>query len=262
MKIHKNLSLTLILSTVILTSVATAQDSGSYVSAYGGINLKPDSANSGELTSNFTTGAGTTIPAGTVLLSGTSLSWDTDFDTGYGLGFAYGYRVGNGLRPELEVRYSSNSVSGHANVAVGGAPIGTEDAGILVANSPNLGVSVADLVSDGQGDVDTWSFMGNVYYDIMPDEMFSPYVGFGIGYANTDLTFEPSAVSVADASDGGFAYQAIVGADLTVTQSLSVFADYRYFRMDDPRIGLSLLPGFLEIENETNLINFGVKFRF
>ena len=127
MNILKNLLLTLILSTVILTSVATAQDSGSYVSAYGGINLKPDSANSGELTSNFTTGAGTTIPAGTVLLSGTSLSWDTDFDTGYGLGFAYGYRVGNGLRPELEVRYSSNSVSGHANVAVGGAPIGTED---------------------------------------------------------------------------------------------------------------------------------------
>lgn len=243
-----------------LANVATAQES--YISASGGIVMKSDSSNRGELTSSFTTGQGTTIPGGTVLPSGSSLAWDTQFDAGYGFGFAFGMSSDTGIRSEFEVRYLRNNIQSHSDVRVAGIDIGAEDAGILITGSGNLGATVAQVVADGRGHTDTWSFMGNAYYDFNQEGTLNPYIGGGLGYATTRAVFEPSGVAVADHRDGGLAYQAIGGMDFAVAESVKLFAEYRFFGTTSVETELSLLPGTLDIENRNHMANFGIRFHF
>ena len=260
-EITKTITLSLF-GTIIFTSAALAQEDRGYFSASGGLASLHSSSNAGELTSAFTTGAGTTIPGGTVLGSGTSLSWDTMFKNGYNIGIAAGYSYGNGFRGEAEVRYIRNSISSHSGVAVGGGAIGTEDAGVLITGSGNLGANVSKIVADGQGSNGTLAFMLNGYYDFMADEQFSPYVGVGVGYADTNIEFSPSAVAIADAGNGGFAYQGIVGATYNITENMGIFAEYRYFARDKVNLELTLLPGSLEVENVVHLFNVGYRINF
>jgi opacity protein-like surface antigen len=243
-----------------LVNIAAAQES--YISVFGGLAMKPFSANSGGLTSDFITGAGSTIPAGTELPSGVALGWNTEFDTGYNLGFAYGMSSDAGIRTEFEARYLRNYIDAHNDVTVAGIPIDSEDAGILITGSGNLGVTVGQLVADGRGNTNSWSFMANGYYDFNPKGMVNPYLGGGLGYATTEVVFEPSEIPVASDRDGGFAYQAIGGMDFELSEAFRLFGEYRYFGTSDVATELSLLPGELDIENRAHMINFGVRFHF
>lgn len=261
MKFTKAITLSLF-GAFLISSAASAQDGRVYVSVSGGLSSLQSSSNAGELNSAFTTGAGTTIPGGTVLASGTSLSWDTMFKNGYNLGVAAGYSYGNGFRGEAEVRYIRNAISSHSNVSVGGGAIGTEDAGVLITGSDNLGANVSTIVADGQGQNGTLAFMINGYYDFLAGEQFSPYIGVGIGYADTNIEFSPSAVAIADAGNGGFAYQGIAGATYNITEDMGIFAEYRYFARDKINLDLTLLPGYLEVENVAHLFNVGFRVNF
>jgi len=243
-----------------MAGVAAAQDT--YVSGFAGLGLRSDSSNSGKLTSNFTTGTGTTIPGGTVLPSGTGLSWDTDFNAGYNLGFAFGMSAANRFRTEVEVRYLRNDVDSHSNVRVGGGAIGSEDAGVLITGAGNLGVSVADVVADGRGKSSLWTFMGNAYYDFNAKGRVNPYIGGGLGYATTQVTFKPSGVPVASDRDGGFAYQAIGGMDFGIGKHVRLFGEYRYLGTTAVKTNLSLLPGYLEIDNRFHMVNMGMRVHF
>ena len=184
------------------------------------------------------------------------------FKNGYNFGVAAGYSYGNGFRGEAEVRYIRNSISSHSNVAVGGGAIGTEDAGVLITGSANLGANASTIVADGQGSNGTLAFMVNGYYDFMAGEQFSPYIGVGVGYADTNIEFSPSAVAIADAGNGGFAYQGIVGATYNITEDMGIFVDYRYFARDKVNLDLTLLPGSLEVENVAHLFNVGFRVNF
>jgi OOP family OmpA-OmpF porin len=147
-------------------------------------------------------------------------------------------------------------------VTVGGGAIGNEDAGVLVSGSGNLGVTVSALVADGRGHSDTWSFMGNAYFDFNPSGAVNPYVGGGLGYATTKVVFDPSGVAIASDRDGGLAYQGIVGVDVGPSDRWRIFGEYRYFGTSDVETGLSLLPGTLNVENESNQFNGGIRFHF
>ncbi len=248
--------------TLASPSVAQQASGGLYFSGSFGLASLMKSNNAGALTSDFTTGAGTTIPAGTVLPSGTDLAWDTDFKSGYNFALGMGYDYGNGFRTEFEVRYIDSDVDSHDGVLVGGGAIGTEDAGVLITGSPNLGADVATIVADGQGSVSTLAFMGNTYYDFMAGEAFSPYLGAGIGYSSNSVKFSPSAVGVADDKDGALAFQLIAGADFDLNDQTTLFADYRYFMSQKVKTQLDLLPGELKVENKASLFNIGVRYRF
>jgi len=258
----KKIALTVAAATSIFSLTSFAQANDTYITVSGALAERSTSENSGEFTSPFTTGAGTTIPAGTVLAAGTPLAWDTEFDSGYSFAGAIGMAFDSGFRGELEVRYISNNVSTHTGVAVGGGAIGSEDAGVLITGSANLGASVAAIVADGQGDSDTWAFMANAYYDFNKDGTISPYLGAGIGYASTNTVFSPSGVGVADTDNSGLAYQGIAGINYNVSESWGVFLDYRYFVSDAEETELSLLPATLDVENTAHLVSLGFRFNF
>jgi hypothetical protein len=51
-----------------------------------------------------------------------------------------------------------------------------------------------------------WAFMGNAYWDIETNTMFTPYLGLGIGAAHVDFD------TVGGEDDWEFAYQGMAGA--------------------------------------------------
>lgn len=242
-----------------LTAPALAQDYYGSVSA--GAAWLDDSDNAGEFTSDFTTGEGTTIPAGTVLPAGSSLGWTTEFDDGYALSAAIGRRFGN-WRGELELAYQSNDVDTHRDVQAAGIPLGAEDAGVLITGSPNLGVSVADLVAAGRGSVDTTFAMANLYYDFNAWSGFTPYVGGGIGAGFVNVDYSPSDVQIVDDDATVLAYQVIAGASYDVSDRIELFAQYRYRATEDVETEVSLFDADLDIENRASVLEAGMRFSF
>lgn len=130
-------------------------------------------------------------------------------DTGFGFGGAMGYGLDNGLRFEGEVAYRQADIG---EMTIGGVPI------------------PADFTTD------SLSVMANVWYDLPVDlGRFQPYVGGGIGLADTELTQNgPSVVTFADRV---FAYQLGAGTSVDLGDGLEAFVQYRYFGADDPSAG-------------------------
>jgi opacity protein-like surface antigen len=260
---HTNLSRALLASALTLAaSAAAAAEPGPYVSLGLGAGLRSDSDNGGRLTADFTTGEGTTIPAGTVLAAGTDLGWSTEFDTGFAWAPAVGYTFGNGFSLELEYASFDNDVDRHTGVTIGGGAIGTEDAGVLVTGSANLGTTVADLVAAGRGDATTTAWLVNAVYHFDLNSPVQPYVGAGAGWGNTEVTFRPSDTAIANADDDGFAWQVKAGLTVALTEHLDAFGEYRYLAQEDATVGLELLPATLDVETGIHGVTAGLRFRF
>ena len=183
---------------ISVAGAALAQEpSKNYVTLSGGVSLLMDSENEGAFNGAFTTGEGTTIPSGVVLPDGTPVGWTTDFDTGYSIGAAIGRRYG-AIRGELEVAWQRNGVETHYDVVAGGIPLADEDAGVLITGSSNIGASVADVVSAGEGNVRTIFVMANAIYDFRNSSSVTPYIGAGAGVGFVDVNFAPSGVTIID----------------------------------------------------------------
>ena len=244
---------------LVLGAGASAQQ---YVSASAGFNFQRDSANSGSFTQDFTTGDGVAVPAGTVLPSGTPLGWSTEFDTGAFVSAAYGWRLQSGLRLEAEIGYSSSDVDTHTDVSAGGNPIGGADAAVLITGSPALGVTVADLVADGRGVIRNTSFMINAYYDFDLQGPLGLYAGAGIGASNVKVRYNPSDVDIINDSETVFAYQLMAGASYDVSDRVQLFGGYRYRATQDVDFNVNLFPATLDVENQSNILEVGVRFSF
>ena len=245
----------------IALSTAAAAEDGYYVSGSGAATFLQNSDNEGVFNGPFTTGAGTTIPAGTVLPDGTTVGWTTEFSTGYAINGAIGRAFGP-FRGEVEVSYQDNGVDFHRDVTVGGGPIGTEDAGVLVTGSPNLGVTVADLVNDGEGGLDTIYVFANAFYDFNLGGPLKPYVGGGVGVGFVDVLYRPSGVSIIDDRATAFAWQAAAGVAWEVSPSLDLFAGYRYRATSDVEVQADLFAADFDIENRGSLAEAGLRFKF
>lgn len=245
-------------SSAIFAGAAHAEN---YVSLSAGGSFLRNSDNQGAFAGPFVTGAGTTIPAGTTLLDGTSVGWTTEFNTGFALSGAVGRRFGP-LRGEFEVAYQDNGVDLHRNVRVGGAPIGGEDAGVLITGSPNIGVSVADLVNDGEGGVDTVFLFANAFYDFSGFGKLKPYVGGGLGVGFADVTYRPSGVDIIDDRATVFAWQAAAGVSYELTPRTDLFAGYRYRATSDVEVNANLFPAQFDVQNRASIVEAGLRFAF
>lgn len=256
----------LLLSTAIFAlaplSAATAQDEGGYFSVRGALTNLVDPTNSGAFTSDFTTGQGGSIDAGTVVGTGTSINWRSRVKTGYQFGAAAGWRFGNGFRTEAELSFDRAGVTSHDSIQLGGSGIGGQDVGLLITGSDATGTRIRELLADGQGNIKSMALMGNLVYDIYTDTAITPYIGGGFGYIRAKANYTPSGVEVASDSNGGLAYQFIAGVNYKVSDEMSVFADYRYRRTDDITVDLSLVPASIDIDNKMSTVSLGLSFNF
>ncbi|MEM1086306.1 MAG: outer membrane beta-barrel protein [Pseudomonadota bacterium] len=233
---------------------------GWYASGSIGINNQSDSSNSGT-TGAFTTGNigdGTTID----VAAGTDYGWNTEFDSGLSLSAEVGKSLSNGWRIAGELAYTSADVDTHTDVTLGGGDIGGLDAASVAGSPTPLGATVAAVVSDGQGEIESLGVFANVYYDFNAGADFQPYLGAGIGFADVDVTYAPSEVPIIDDGETKFAYQLKAGASYAVSETVSVFGEYAYRATEDIETENDLFPGTLDIENQQNIFSVGVRFKF
>ena len=140
-------------------------------------------------------------------ISGTGIAADAELDTGLvGMG-ALGFGLANGLRFELELSYRQNDID-------------------------NVSGTTA-----GSGDVSARAVMGNLFYDFHNSSPLTPYLGAGIGYSQISVNRAQGAAFLLDDDDDGFAFQGVSGLSYDLSNSLQLFADYRYFSaVEDLRV--------------------------
>lgn len=255
-------SRTIVFAGALLAAPAAFAEVGWYASATTGSTWRDDSNNIGRFQQPWTTGTGTTIPAGTEIPAGTALSWDTDFDTGWSLAPAVGYEFGNGFAVEAEIPYFTHEVDRHENLFVGSAAVGSEDAGVLVSGAGPTGTTVDRLLADARGDSKTIGYMANALYHFDTGTGLRPYLGAGLGLAQTMVDFRPSRTRVIDGDDPGFAWQVKAGLTFALTEQVDLFGEYRYFRQNDAELRVGLLPARIEVASEAQSLSAGVRYRF
>ena len=145
----------------------------------------------------------------------------------WGLGFNHsiGYQFRNSFSTELEFSYKGGDFK----------PDTMED------------------VEGLNGDMTTKSFLVNGIYSFNIREFYTPYVGYGIGFAFHEANIQ----GYGDRTDTTLAYQLKVGVDMEFTQKLSLLVGYRYFTSNSP-----VFKGYFSAESSSHGIEAGVKFHF
>jgi opacity protein-like surface antigen len=127
---------------------------------------------------------------------------EVSFDPGWSITGAVGYDFGK-FRVEGEIGYRTVDID---EVSIPGFPPVSLD-----------------------GDASALTFMANGYYDHDMGSPLTPYVGFGIGLADTDVEI----VGVSVGGDTEFAYQFMVGAGYEVAPNVVLTGGYRFFGIAD-----------------------------
>lgn len=206
-------------------------DNAGYLFAYGGISFL-DSLNTKVLNPDFVfNNTGSPV----------SRTETFDLDTGFIIGGGAGVRSCflGGTRFEIEGLYTEN------------------DYDSVTLN--DFGTRFQDL----RGDYSTAAVMVNFLKEI-PIGCFTGYVGGGFGLAQTESDLEFLGQTVSD-TDFSLAHQFIVGADVPVSDCLSLFIQYKLFNGGDVDLlcptgvaGVTKLAQF-EGEYNSNLV-FGARF--
>ena len=243
---------------VAISGVAAAQEY--YVGGSIGFTQQNDSSNSGS-TGAFTTGNlgdGSTLD----VAAGTPYGWETEFDNGTAFSGEFGARYGSGFRAGVEIVYSQADVDTHTGVTLGGGSIDAVDAAAIAGSPTALGVTVADVVADGQGEITTTGVYANGYYDFNQGGALQPYLGAGIGFADVSVTYRPSRIAVIDDSETKLAYQIKAGATWQLEGQWELFGEFAYRATEDVELDNQLFPGTLDIENTQNVFSIGARYRF
>jgi len=126
------------------------------------------------------------------------------FDTGYNVGAVGGYAWCNGLRLETEITYHDNDYRLH-----GRNEDGDKDT--------------------FHGNVNTWSFMTNGYFDIPVCicDSITPYIGVGIGVDRVHQKIKIAGHNY-KGSNTGFAWQLMGGASYCLFEDTVLSVEYKF----------------------------------
>lgn len=204
--------------TIALAPAAQAAD-GFYVGATGGVSFLQDADNEGG-----------------------GLSIESEFDTGFDVTGAVGYRFMDDFRVEGEIGYRRNNADS-----------------LTIALPAGLGIS--SISSSADGDVSALSFMANGYYDVNTGTPWMPYVGAGLGVATINADVKTQGVQIVDDDDTVFAYQIGAGIGYAFTESITATAGYRFFGTSDPEFKATDGTSF-DSEYSTHAVEIGFRVQF
>ncbi|MBI1213989.1 MAG: outer membrane beta-barrel protein [Alphaproteobacteria bacterium] len=166
-------------------------------------------------------------PVGSTTTSANRLNFE--LDSGWAGLATLGYGFGNHWRVELEGGYRHNNLDK------------------LHWRFPT------PSVTSPSGDLNEWSVMANVAYDLILTDRLSLSLGAGAGADDAHLklrTTLSSTVRVND-DDWRFAYQGLVGLNYDIGDRMQVMLNYRYMRVDSPKWrGRATGPDFVKINAE------------
>lgn len=185
-----------VLASVMFTTAASADGeyppSGLYASGQGGFSFLTNADVSSTALAPFTA--------------------ELEFDTGFNLGAAVGYRSKYGFRVEGEYSYRAADID---SICVSGLGCG------------------ALAAAGASGDVSAHSLMANFWWE--PDlsgGRILPYAGGGVGVSF--MSVDASATGTSGSSDAtAFTYQLGAGVGYALTPDLVGFIDYRWLAAPD-----------------------------
>jgi opacity protein-like surface antigen len=189
-----------------VTSPAYARDNSPYVGVEGGILLPRDTNVDVDALFPVTTDPG--IPSG---LNHFDEGFDIDYKTGYDVDLIGGYDFGM-FRVEGEVAYK------HAKIN----DIEFDEPFLFAINGAlDIDPALTNEDINVGGKASVLSGMVNAMLDFGDDAGWSGFVGGGAGIAR---------VKVLGDSDSGFAWQAIAGVRMAISENIDLGLKYRYFR--------------------------------
>jgi opacity protein-like surface antigen len=158
------------------------------------------------------------------------LDYDAEFDNGFGAGLFMGWVMDENFRFEIEGMYRNTNFDT--------ATVVREDSGVPYALP-------GDVISIG-GDVQSYSAMANLYYDLHVFEgSVLPWIGAGIGGVFLDysvvgsvvdpLNPPPATYPLFDAGSTSwvFGYQFMAGVTFPIADAISMAVGYRFFQTQD-----------------------------
>ena len=251
----------LLLPPLALAPLASAENRY-YIGASYGINNQDSSSNDGTFSSDFTTGAVTGVNPPLTIAAGSPVGWKTNFDDGGAWSFVAGLNMSS-FRIELEYAFTDNDIDNHRGVSAAGLDLSAIDAGVLISgNTSDLGATVAALVADGRGELETETLYVNVYYDFDLGNKITPFIGAGIGSSKVTVSFKPSSVEIIDDNDRVVVYQLIGGIGYDLSDNINLYASFRYRDGDEASVDASLLPAEFDIDNESMVYDVGLRYSF
>ena len=180
-------------------------------------------------------GGGIFVSDSDTKLSGTPGTYTADYQAGFAIAGAIGYRFDRHVRAEVEAGYQQAEVEELVFPGVG-----------------DLG---------GDWDVGVVTGLVNVLYDIdYWDTMAVPYVGVGVGIGYVTLNSKPAAVLQIDARSAEFAWNALAGIRLRVFDNTLLSLGYRYLATTDPDFDRSA--GRVASEFSSHEIFAGIGYEF
>ena len=171
-----------------------------------------------------------------------------DFGSTERRGWAAAVRLGHDfgmLRTELDVGYHQNSLR-------------TLE---LLSTTP---VGVSGRYDSPSGRMRHWTIMANALVDVINTDVFSVSVGAGAGTARINahnVRVSQSADMLVDDTDWVFAWNALAGARLAMSQTVDLAVDYRYLRPNRAQFGEAGGPGF-NTRNDSHTVLVGLNFNF
>ena len=135
-----------------------------------------------------------------------------DYNPGWAVGGAIGKRLCRNVRMELEYTFRNQSVDQ------------VQFNGNFPGNESGFQASHAGML--------------NFAYDlVLGNGKIVPYIGGGIGVASIDSRVRyGNGVATLDGDDSSVAYQWMAGISLRRRPNMEIFAEYRFFEIDDPKL--------------------------
>ena len=146
-----------------------------------------------------------------------------DFNTTESLGWAAAARLGYDfglIRTEVDVGYNHN-----------------KQRSVTLLNTTPVGA--AGTFGDPTGKVRNWTIMANALFDIINGDTFSVSAGAGAGAARVDahnFRLTPGGGLFLNDSDWVFAWNAVAGARVALSENVELAVDYRYLRPNRARL--------------------------
>ena len=112
-----------------------------------------------------------------------------------------------------------------------------------------------DFDSSGalSGNVNSKSFLVNGIYSFNIREFYTPYIGYGMGFAFHEANIQ----GLGNNEDRTMAYQLKTGIDIEFSRKFSLLVGYKYFTSNSPNF-----KGYFTADVASHSIEAGVKFHF
>jgi len=89
------------------------------------------------------------------------------------------------------------------------------------------------FVTQRSAEFSSKSYMANVYWDISPYTMFTPYLSAGLGITSLEYTFKNTGLPTVKYDEDNFTWSVGGGLSAQVTTRFNIDVGYRYYDMGD-----------------------------